>query len=104
MTHLAGFMQLAESEAHEEHGIDAAQHPGQLLLVCLQHGDSFPQLRPLASFSFVLLPCSARYVQSVYVLGYSIRTCFLIELLPAAMECFLLFARVSFLFSRFPFC
>ena len=26
MTHLACLMQLAESEAHEEHGIDAAQH------------------------------------------------------------------------------
>ena len=43
MTHLAGFMQLAESEAHEEHGVDAAQHPGQLLLVCLQQQNSFPQ-------------------------------------------------------------
>ncbi len=46
MTHLAGFMQLAESETHEEHGVDAAQHPGQLLLVCLQQQDSFPLFVP----------------------------------------------------------
>ena len=26
VTHLACLMQLAESEAHEEHGVDAAQH------------------------------------------------------------------------------
>ncbi len=43
MTHLAGFVQLAESEAHEEHGVDAAQHPRQLLLICLQQQNSFSQ-------------------------------------------------------------
>ena len=36
MAHLASLVQLTESEAHEEHGIDAAQHPRQLLLVSLQ--------------------------------------------------------------------
>ena len=38
VAHLAGFLQLAEAEAHEEHGIDAAQHPCQLLLVSLRQG------------------------------------------------------------------
>lgn len=35
MAHFPSFMQLAEAEAHEEHGIDAAQHPRQLLLIYL---------------------------------------------------------------------
>ena len=38
MTHLARLMQFAESEAHQKHGIDAAQHPCQLLLVSLRQG------------------------------------------------------------------
>ena len=99
MAHLAGFMQLAESEAHEEHGVDAAQHPGQLLLVCLQQQDSFPQFRPLASFSFVFFPCSTMYEQSVYILGCSTRTGSLRASLPAAMGRFLSFSRLPFLFS-----
>ena len=44
MAHFAGFVQLAESEAHEEHGVDAAQHPSQLLLVCLHQQDTFSNL------------------------------------------------------------
>ena len=70
MTHLAGFVQLAESEAHEEHGVDAAQHPRQLLLICLQQQNSFSQF--LNRF----------FVLAVHVILAMYRSC---TCLPAAL-------------------
>ena len=124
MTHLASFMQLAESETHEEHGVDAAQHPGQLLLVCLQQQDSFPLFVPwlslfvpwfpffvpwfpltwplislfchLVSLFCPFCPCYSSYVQDLYMSACSMRTAS--PNLPAAMGQFPLTSLPCFLF------
>lgn len=98
MTHLAGFMQLAESEAHEEHGVDAAQHPGQLLLVCLQQWDSFPQCCSLVSCFLFFFPYSSSYVQNMYMSACSIRSGFLMNMFACSNVSFSLF------FPAFPSC
>lgn len=98
MTHLAGFMQLAESEAHEEHGVDAAQHPGQLLLVCLQQWDSFPQCCSLVSCFLFFSPYSSSYVQNMYMSACSIRSGFLMNMFACSNVSFSLF------FPAFPSC
>jgi hypothetical protein len=98
MTHLAGFMQLAESEAHEEHGVDAAQHPGQLLLVCLQQWDSFPQCCSLVSCFLFFSPYSSSYVQNLYMSACSIRSGFLMNMFACSNVSFSLY------FPAFPFC